>query len=296
MSLNTSFGPENGFKVDKDNENDDNLDNKNNNIFNSIPIEIENEENKEYEYYNYIFIKEKISFCLNNIFNLITQRINNHKYKFFYVLKQKSNIKYSKLIHAEIIYMLIERNFKIIEHIWHKKRIDILNDIFTTIKKYNILSKYYKNYDSKKNIEIKKNINEIEENKKKINKKFNDKSNEVDNLKKKEEKLKKEIADIKKRNKGLEEKYKVLIDRNKELNDIISLSRQKSAKYNYEHEINEENKIIDLQNKIKIKEKENEEQILYCETFYQKMNEILSQYESKYDTIKSTINTTNQNI
>ena len=296
MSINASFGKENGFKVDKSNENADIQKNKNGDIFNSIPIEIGKEENYSFEYYNYIYIKQKLSFCLNNIFNIVQQRIKNHKNKFFFTLKRDSNIKYSKLINAEILYMLIETNLKKMEHIWYKKRIDILNDIFTRIKNYNALNKYYKSYDSKKNIEIKNKINEVEENMKKIVKKYNDKLDEVNNLKNKEEKNKKENADIQKRNNNLEEKYNKLIDKNKELKDIISLSRQKSAKYNFELDTNGDKRIIELQKKIKIKERENEEQIKYFELFYQNMNDILSQYESKYDTIKSTINTTNQNI
>ena len=110
------------------------------------------------------------------------------------------------------------------------------------------------------------------------------------------EKQKKEEEEIKKKNINLEEQYNKLTEKNKELKEIISLSRQKSAKYNFENDINEEKRILELQNKIKIKEKENEKQLAYFEIFYQNMNEILSHYESRYDTIKSTINTTNQNI
>jgi hypothetical protein len=296
MSINASFGKENGFEVDKPNKKDDIQESKNDDIFNAIPIEIANEENYSYEYYNYFYIKQKLSYSLNNIFNIIQKRINNQKNKFFFTLKQNSNIKYSKLINAELLYMLIETNSKIIEHIWHQKRIDILNDVFTRIKKYNVLNEYYKSYDSKKNIEINQKINEIEEKMKKIEKIYNEKLNDVDILKNKEENTKKENIEIKNRINNLEEKYNMLIDKNKELKEFISLSRQKSAKYNYEVDTNGDKRIIELQNKIKIKEKETEDQIKYCELFYQNMNDILSQYESKYDTIKSTINTTNQNI
>ena len=104
------------------------------------------------------------------------------------------------------------------------------------------------------------------------------------------------MEEIKIKNDNLEKKYNQLIGKNNELKEIISLSRQKSAKYNYEIDANEEKKILELQNKINIKEKENEKQLAYFELFYQNMNDILSHYESKYDTIKSTINTTNQNI
>ena len=300
MSLNNSFGQKNGFKVEeaKKIEDNDNIDNasQNNDIFNSIPIEIENEDNQPNDYYNYSHIKVKISFHLNNLFNYIKQRINNNQMKFFFTLKHKSNNKYSKLVNSEILYMLIETSFKRLKHIWDKKRIDLINYTFIRIKNYIVLKKNYKDYDSKKNNEIKNKINEIEENFKKIEKKYKYKTEEVNNIKNKVENQKREMDEIKEKNNNLEEKYNQLLGKNNELKEIISLSRQKSAKYNYENNINEEKIILDLQNKIKIKEKENEKQLAYCELFYQSMSEMLSKYESKFDTIKSTINTTNQNI
>ena len=299
MSLNDSFGPENGFKVteSKENINLDTNDKKQiNDIFNSIPIEIENQDNQPYEYFNYSHINEEILFHLNILFNTIKQNINNNQMKFLFTLKQISNNKYSRLVNAEILYMLIETNFKKLKHIWDTKRIEILNYTYTKIKNYSILKKHYKEYDSKKNNEIIKKINEIEEKFKIIDKKYNDKSDEMKNIKNKVDNQKKEINEMKNKINLLEVKYKQIFGKNNELKEIISLSRQKSAKYNYEHDINEEKIILDLQNKIKMKEKENEKQIAYCELFYQSMNEMLSQYESKYDTIKSTINTTNQNI
>ena len=114
------------------------------------------------------------------------------------------------------------------------------------------------------------------------------------------------MDEIKKKTKNLEEEYIILIGKNNELKEIISLSRQKSAKYNYENDTDDEKKILELQNKIKIKEKESNKELEYYELFYNEMNEMLSQYESKYDTIKSnttfyevintTNNTTNQNV
>ena len=92
------------------------------------------------------------------------------------------------------------------------------------------------------------------------------------------------------------EQYNILIGKNNELKEVISLSRKKSAKYNYDNDIDTEKRILELQNKINIKEKENDKELSYFELFYQEMNAMLSQYESKYDTMKSTINTTNQNI
>ena len=52
-------------------------------------------------------------------------------------------------------------------------------------------------------------------------------------------------------------------------------------------------RIIELQNKIKAKENEREKSLVYFEDFYQKMSDLLSSYESNYETIVSTINTTN---
>ena len=297
MALNDSFGAKNASYIEQDKKIaiKDNKEGTNE-IFNSIPIELEKEENSTKEYYNYLYLKEKLTFNLNNIFDIMNKKLNNKRMKLFYTLKQKSNIKYSKLVDAQILYILIETNFKSLSHLFEKKRLGIFHFTFMKIKNYISLNKYYKEYDSKKNDEVKKNINEMDENLKKIEKKFKEKSEEIDNLKKKLTIQKKEMEEIKIKNDNLEKKYNQLIGKNNELKEIISLSRQKSAKYNYEIDPNEEKKILELQNKIKIKEKENEKQLAYFELFYQNMNDILSHYESKYDTIKSTINTTNQNI
>lgn len=298
MSLNASFGQENGFELNKNEENNNQEVNNydNNNIFNSIPMEIESEESQKIKYYNNLYIKEKISFYLNSLFNVIQKKINNNQSKLFFALKQKSNYKYSKLVHAQILFMLIETNLKKIKHIWDKTRKDILNDAFSKIKTHNILTAYYYDYDSRKNSETNQNISEVENELKKREKKYGEIYEKVKNLKNLEEKQKNEVKEYENKNKKLEEKCSELIGKNKELKEVISLSRQKSAKYNYEHDINDEKRILELQNKIKMKEKESDNQIAYYELFYQSMNEMLSQYESKYDTIKSTINTTNQNI
>ena len=307
MSLNSSFGQKNGLYVNDVKELELGTNNKEeaNDIFNSIPMEI-NEDNSIKEYYNYLYLKEKINYNLNNLFNYINRKLKNKQMKFLFALKQKSNAKYSKLINAEILYMSIESNLKLLEHIWHTKRLDTLNYILSKIKNYIILNTSYKDYDSKKIIEIKKNINRINEDYKKIDKKYKDKAGEIDKLKKEVEIQKKEMDEIKKKNKNLEEGYNILIGKNNELKEIISLSRQKSAKYNYENDTDDEKRILELQNKIKIKEKESNKELEYYELFYNEMNEMLSQYESKYDTIKSnttfyeviktTNNTTNQNV
>ena len=298
MSLNASFGQENGFELNKNEQNNNQEANNddNNNIFNSIPMEIESEENQKIKYYNNIYIKEKISFHLQSLFNFIQKKINNNQSKLFFALKQKSDYKYSKLVHAQILFMLIERNFKKIKHIWDKTRKDILNDAFSKIKNHNILTAYYYDYDSKKNIETNQSISEVENDLKNVAKIYDEISEKVKILKKLEENQKNEVKEAENKNKKLEEKCNELIGKNKELKEVISLSRQKSAKYNYEHDADDEKRILELQNKIKMKEKESDNQIAYYELFYQSMNDMLSQYESKYDTIKSTINTTNQNI
>ena len=299
MSLNASFGEKNAFKVDKTEDVNNKMDNpekEDNDIFNSIPIEIENEETQKKEYFENISLKEKITFNLNILFDFIEKKLANKQIKLFFWLKQKSNEKYSKLVNAQILYMLIETSFKSLVFIFYKRRIDIISYAFRKIKNYNILTLHYKNYESKKIIENQKGILELEENFKKIENKYKNKKEDIVEIKDKLEKQNKDLDEIKKRNKNLEEKYDELTEKNKELKEIISLSRQKSAKFNFEHDINEEKYILELENKIKMKEKEREKQFSYCELFYQSMNDILSQYESKYDTIKSTINTTNQNI
>ena len=63
-------------------------------------------------------------------------------------------------------------------------------------------------------------------------------------LKNLEEKQKNEVKEVENKNKKLEEKCNELIGKNKELKEVISLSRQKSAKYNYEHDEDDEKRIL----------------------------------------------------
>ena len=95
--------------------------------------------------------------------------------------------------------MLIETNFKKLKHIWDTKRIEILNYTYTKIKNYSILKKHYKEYDSKKNNEIKSKIYENEENFKKIEKQYKDKLDEVKKIKNISDNQEKELEQIIKR-------------------------------------------------------------------------------------------------
>ena len=54
-------------------------------------------------------------------------------------------------------------------------------------------------------------------------------------------------------------------------------------------------RIVELQMMIKNKEKDKEKSMNYFEDFYKKMSDILDMYESNYESIKSTINSSKVN-
>ena len=77
---NTSFGNNNGAKQILSQDID--------NIFDSVPMEIENEEDSKTKFYKEIKIEENIKNSLYTIYNILKQKILFTKLNFFYKLKQ----------------------------------------------------------------------------------------------------------------------------------------------------------------------------------------------------------------
>ena len=80
-------------KIEKEEE-------KQNDIFNAVPIEIKSEENQDILYYENLLIKQNIKYNLSLIFNNIKKNIYLKKTKFFQELKRRANYKLSKLINS----------------------------------------------------------------------------------------------------------------------------------------------------------------------------------------------------
>lgn len=305
------------FEMNKINNNDDNIsfeENKNNNmsfdnmnieknnigeedeqkqndIFNSLPMEIQNQDNQENIFYENLYIKENIKNNLYKMFFVIENRIFLNKTKFFYELKYRADYKYDKLVRAEIVLMSMQNKLNIFYHIENIYRYKMIKKSFVNLKKYIKLKKYKDEQDKIKEIEMKKKIKDMNDKLKKNESNLKEISDNVNKLKDKEKIINNEIGELNKKYIKLNEKYNNLIQKSKILKENI---KQKMANYSLTLDKTIDPKIAELQNIIKNKEKEKEKSMNYFEEFYKKMNDMIGIYESHYETMKSASGINNE--
>ena len=283
---NTSFGNNNGAKQILSQDID--------NIFDSVPMEIENEEDSKTKFYKEIKIEENIKNSLYTIYNILKQKILFSKLNFFYKLKQTANIKYAKLVKAEILFMSIERSFSIFSKIYKKNKKKQLSKCFNKIKNFCGILKYKKVVEEKEETDLKNKIKIANDNLKKYEKTQKEITTNLETMKNNEKNISNEIEGLEKKYNGLNEKYNDLLKKSKAIKEsIISLSKQKSYNLSSTMDKTLDPRIVELQNKIKTKENEREKSYVYFEDFYQRMSDMLGSYESNYETIVSTMNTSN---
>ena len=111
-------------------------------------------------------------------------------------------------------------------------------------------------------------------------------------LKQNEKNINNELEEINKKNNKLNIKYNNLIAKSKELKEAIM---QKMTNFSSTLDKTIDPRIVELQNIIKTKEKDTEKSMNYFEDFYKKMSDILDVYETNYENIKSTINSSAEN-
>ena len=277
MKINENIN--NNIKEDKDKEND---------IFNSLPpMEIQNQENQDILFYQNLFITENIKHNLYIIFNVIKKNIYYKKIKFFYEFKNRAEYKFAKLIEAEMIFMTMKNKLNVFNHIGKIFRYKMLKENFMILKKYANIIKYKKEQDKIKENEMKKKIREINDILKKNDNNLKDISDTVDKLNHKEKNINNEISELNKKYNKLNDKYNNLVQKSKSLKDSI---KKKMENYSLTLDKTIDPKIFELQNIIKNKEREKEKSMNYFEEFYKKMNDMLDIYESNYETMKSTLN------
>ena len=193
------------------NNEDYTINSKTNNIFTSVPMEMEinNEYQNSSNIYESLLTKELLKYHLSNLFNILKSKIIIIKSKIFPLLKSISNSKINNLVEAEILYLKISSNLNLISSIFKKNRINILYQTFHTLK----TKLYFVN--NKGNINNNTFRNKYET---KYKKEKNDAINENNN---KIKKLEKDIKDIEK---NIKEKIITLssnIDSNKESSDLL---------------------------------------------------------------------------
>ena len=277
------------IEKEKVNENEEG---KQNDIFNSVPMEIKNEENQAILYYENQLIKEQIKYNIYILFNILKKNLYLKKSKFFQKLKNISNYKLSKLVKAEIMFLNIQNKLSIFSHIERNIRYKLSKEAFNKIKFLANIKKYKESQDKIKEAEMKKKIKEINENLKKSENNLKEVTNNVDKLKQNEKNINNELDDLTKKNIKLNTKYTNLVNRSKELKEAIM---QKMASFSSTLDKTIDPRIVELQNMIKNKERDKEKSMNYFEDFYKKMSDILDMYETNYENIKSTINSSGTN-
>ena len=249
-------------------------------------MEIQNQENQDIIYYNNLLITESIKHNLYIIFKIIKKNIIYNKMKFFYQLKYRADYKYYKLVQAEMIFMTMRNKLRIFNYIEKLFRYKVLKENFIILKKYTKVLKYREEQDKIKDNEMKKKIKELNDILKKNDNNLKDISDTVDKLKNNEKNLNNEVNELNKKYNKLNDKYNTLVQKSKTLKENI----KKKENYSLTLDKTIDPKIAELQNIIKSKEKEKEKNMNYFEEFYKKMTDLLGIYESNYENIKSSIN------
>ena len=277
------------MKIDENENNNKNekVEEKQNDIFNSVPIEIKKEENQDLLYYENQLITEQIKYNIAILFNTIKKNIYLKKLFFFEKLRNISNNKLSKLVKAEIMFLNIENKLSIFNHLERNYRFKVIKENFNKLKLFIKIKKYKESQEKIKETEMKKKIKEMNDNLKKSENNLKEIIDRVDKVKISEKNINNELDELNKKNSKLTTKYSNLVAKSKELKESI---KQKMASFNSTLDKTIEPRIVELQNIIKNKEKDKEKSMNYFEDFYKKMSDILDMYEANYESIKSTIN------
>ena len=277
------------MKIDenKNNNKNEKEEEKQNDIFNSVPIEIKKEENLILKYYENQLITEQIKYNISILFTTIKKNIYLKKLKFFEKLRNISNNKLSKIVKAEIMFLNIQNKLSIFNNIERNFRFKTLKENFNKLKLFIKIKKYKESQEKAKETEIKKKIKEMNDNLKKSENNLKEIIDNVDKVKNNEKNINNDLDELNKKNAKLSTKYSNMVAKSKELKEAIM---QKMTNFSSTLDKTIEPRIVELQNMIKNKEKEKEKSMNYFEEFYKKMSDILDMYEANYESIKSTIN------
>ena len=277
------------MKIDdnKNNNKNEKEEEKQNDIFNSVPIEIKKEENQNLIYYENQLITEQIKYNISILFTTIKKNIYLKKLKFFEALRNISNNKLSKIVKAELIFLNIQNKLSIFNHIERNFRFKSLKENFNKLKLFIKIKKYKETQEKIKETEMKKKIKELNDNLKKSENNLKEIMDNVDKMKNNEKNINNDLDELNKKNNKLSTKYSNLVAKTKQLKEAIM---QKMTSFSTTLDKTIEPRIVELQNIIKNKEKEKEKSMNYFEDFYKKMSDILDMYEANYESIKSTIN------
>ena len=258
----------------------------NNDIFNSIPMEIETEDNDRIYYYQNEYLIEKINYNLSKMIKIINNKILLKKLFVFLLLKRISDIKHYQIIDAQLILIKLTNSLKLLIRIYRRQKRNYLKKYFYKWNNNNILNK--QTQEIKKKIEEKiqkeneekianlnKQLNEIDKELKKLNKSYstientsNDLTNKIKQFSEKENNLLSKIKQLEKKN----NKFKELISTRSP--SISSTSENKNL----------ESKKRLLENQINYLQEQKKEKESTLQLFISEMEKNLQKYE-KYRNI-----------
>jgi hypothetical protein len=274
----------------------------NNNIFSSLPLEMEID--NEYAYSNDIYdtllSKELLKYNISNLFNILKSKIIIIKSQIFYHLKKTSNKKFKYLIQSEVLFLRMSSSIQMLSNIFKKNRANKLYQVFYILlmKNKNINDKFKLQYENKFKKEKDRLVNEKNNTLKNLDAEIKDIEKKIISLNKKENEAKIEINNLTKKEKQLKDQIKQLENSiNNAMRKSVDLTKQQSSNIS---SINNNSKydsdIISLESTIETSKqlKEGKEEII--KKFIYKMNELLNEYQVYIDKLNENVRNNNINM
>ena len=272
--------------------------NSNNNIFCSVPMELEEESNfgninniNNNDYYLDLLSKELLKYNLSNIFNILNDKKTIIQSSIFYFLKKLNKNKINNIIKAQTLYLKISSSLELFSKLFRNRRINVLYQVFQIIKrKYlffqgikenknnNFRAKFELNYKKEKNNLINKSTDSL----KSLEKEIQILKKNINQLSLKESKLKKELNNYLQVEKQLNEKIKTIETLNysvkKSIQSNNSSSNRSISKF--------DNEMLSLENAIEANKLVKQEKQEIINAFIKKVNNLLNEYQNYIDNLK----------
>ena len=282
---NISFEGSDNLNVNINNKSNDAVP-ENNDIFNSIPMEIETEENERVFFYQKEYLIEHLNFYLNKMIKIINNKFLLKKLFAFLLIKRISDIKHFQIIEAELLFIKLSNTLKLLMRIYRRRKKVVLKKYFLKWSHLNILNKQtqiikkkieekIQKENEEKIANLNKQLNEIDKELKKSNKSYSTIENTSNDLKNK-------IKQFSEKENNLLSKIKQLENKNNKFKELIS-TRSPSISSTSENKNLESKKRL-LENQINYLQEQKKEKESTLQLFISEMEKNLQKYE-KYRNI-----------
>ena len=282
---NISFEGSDNLNVNINNKSNDAVP-ENNDIFNSIPMEIETEENERVFFYQKEYLIEHLNFYLNKMIKIINNKFLLKKLFAFLLIKRISDIKHFQIIEAELLFIKLSNTLKLLMRIYRRRKKVVLKKYFLKWSHLNILNKQtqiikkkieekIQKENEEKIANLNKQLNEIDKELKKSNKSYSTIENTSGDLKNK-------IKQFSEKENNLLSKIKQLENKNNKFKELIS-TRSPSISSTSENKNLESKKRL-LENQINYLQEQKKEKESTLQLFISEMEKNLQKYE-KYRNI-----------